>query len=229
MYCKDRWRNYSCVVSSPIGNSFHVHSLIPSVLQYWMTPWEDGSIRKHKNDMDGYKWSHLDPSPWNLAFCWDPRTFAILSSIYKSTNLKPTEICCLFCWVHSVKIQQRTSWLTAVKLSLSHTSEIQVAGRQGFYAVNQIRCFKVTPNTVVLQHTPVPLQSLHNVGGIVCGHWHCDHRLGFRWIFHQTCCGIAGLFAEVFVSLHPDARVLTGDINDPQCFRQDLGACLVIR
>lgn len=176
-------RNYSCVVSSPIGNSFHVHSLIPSVLQYWMTPWEDAPIPKHKNDTDGYKWSHLDPSPWNPVFRWDPWTFAILSSIHKSTNLKPPEICCLFCWVHSVKVQQRTSWLTAVKLCLAHTSEIHYPTKQWWKADVIDSCQQYQQNIGRGQSREWPWQSFQCAAML----WH-------------PCCAKRGLLERTYLS-----------------------------
>ena len=67
-------------------------------------------------------------------FIISPTNRLVVHSIHKSINLKPPEICCLFCWVDSVKVQHKTSWLTAVKLSLAHTSEIHNPTQQSWKA-----------------------------------------------------------------------------------------------
>ena len=65
-------------------------------------------------------------------FIIPPKNRLVVHSIHKSINLKPPEICCLFCWVDSVKVQNKTSWLTAAKLSLPHTSEIHYPTQQSW-------------------------------------------------------------------------------------------------
>lgn len=65
-------------------------------------------------------------------FIIPPKNRLVVHSIHKSINMKPPEICCLFCWVDSVKVQHKTSWLTAAKLSLAHTSEIHYPTQQSW-------------------------------------------------------------------------------------------------
>ncbi len=112
----------------------------------------------------------------------------------------------------------RVSGLGVVQES-THTLTLVDARFEG---VNRIPTFKVTADTLVVQHSPVQIARLFNVVELCAGIGIATTGLDFVGFSTKLAVELRAPFADVFSSLHPHAQVITGDINDPQCLRQIL-------
>ena len=91
-----------------------------------------------------------------------------------------------------------------------------------FEGVNRIPTFKVTADTLVVQHRPVHVAHLYNVVELCAGIGIATTGLDFVGFSTKLAVELRAPFANVFSALNPQAKVITGDINDPQCLRQIL-------
>ncbi len=94
-----------------------------------------------------------------------------------------------------------------------------------FDGVNRIPSFEVLPQTLVLQHAPVCASGLHSVLELCAGVGIATAGLDFVGFSTSHAVELRAPFAKVFAELHPHAKVITGDINDPQCVRKVLQQC----
>ena len=101
-----------------------------------------------------------------------------------------------------------------------------------FLGVNRIPSFKVTPHTLVVQHSPVRVASLYQVVELCAGIGIATTGLDFVGLTTKLAVELRAPFARVFEALHEGAKVITGDITDPQCLRQIVanapGSCMIV-
>ena len=101
-----------------------------------------------------------------------------------------------------------------------------------FLGVNRIPSFKVTPHTLVVQHSPVRVASLYQVVELCAGIGIATTGLDFVGLTTKLAVELRAPFARVFEALHEGVKVITGDITDPQCLRQIVanapGSCMIV-
>ena len=101
-----------------------------------------------------------------------------------------------------------------------------------FVGVKRIPTFKVSPTTLVFQHSPVRVSCLQNVVELCAGIGVATTGLDFVGFSTKLAVELRAPFAQVFASLHPDAKVITGDINNQQCLKEILqyapGSCMLV-
>ena len=101
-----------------------------------------------------------------------------------------------------------------------------------FVGVKRIPTFKVSPTTLVFQHSPVRVSCLQNVVELCAGIGVATTGLDFVGFSTKLAVELRAPFAEVFASLHPDAKVITGDINNQQCLKEIMqyapGSCMLV-
>ena len=101
-----------------------------------------------------------------------------------------------------------------------------------YEGVSRIPSFKVTPSTLIVQHSPVRVASLYNVVELCAGIGIATTGLDFVGLQTKLAVELRAPFASTFAHLHPDAQVITGDITSPQCLkdiaRSAPGSCMLV-
>lgn len=101
-----------------------------------------------------------------------------------------------------------------------------------YEGVSRIPSFKVTPSTLIVQHSPVRVASLYNVVELCAGIGIATTGLEFVGLQTKLAVELRAPFASTFAHLHPDAQVITGDITSPQCLkniaRSAPGSCMLV-
>ena len=110
----------------------------------------------------------------------------------------------------------RISGLAGLKES---TMALTLMGAR-FQGVVGIPSFHVTPETLVIQHSPVCALGLHDVVELCAGIGIATAGMDFAGFRTKLAVELRPPFASVFSALHPDSQVLVGDINDPECLRK---------